>query len=142
MAPPLYFPRAFRDIRTRRGLLQKAVALELRVGPAVLCSIEKGMRPPMDDSVLAEAARLFRLTDIELAELCWAARHDRIVSALSNRGATDEEVELISAALFASHHLRSEQMDGLIYSMRRVGESAQRVASLTSPQGGLEVSMT
>ncbi|MDE2402683.1 MAG: helix-turn-helix transcriptional regulator [Burkholderiales bacterium] len=142
MARPLHFPNAFRAIRTRLGLLQKTVALELRVDPAVLCSIEKGARAPLDDTVLAEAARLFRLTNVELAELCWAARHDRMVSTLSNRGATDEEVELISAALFASHHLRSEQLDGLIYSMRRVGESAQLVSSLTSPQGGLEVSMT
>ena len=69
MARPLHFPSAFRDIRMRRGLLQKAVAVELRVDPAVLCSIEKGTRAPLDDQTLSEAARLFNLSETELDEL-------------------------------------------------------------------------
>lgn len=142
MAHPLHFPRAFREIRTRRGLLQKSVALELHVDPAVLCCIEKGTRAPLDDQALIEAARLFGLSEVELAELSWAARHDRFVSALCHRGATTPEVALISAALFASHHLRKDDLEGLINSVRRVGESAKVISSLTSPRGGSEVSMS
>jgi transcriptional regulator with XRE-family HTH domain len=142
MVTPLQFPRAFRDIRMRRGLMQKSVALELRVDPAVLCSIEKGTRAPLDEQTLSEAARLFSLSDTELSELCWAARHDRLVSGLSQRGATTHEMALISAALFASHHLRADDLEGLITSVKRVGESARMISSLTSPKGGLEVSMS
>lgn len=142
MARPLHFPSAFRDIRMRRGLLQKAVAVELRVDPAVLCSIEKGTRAPLDDQTLSEAARLFNLSEAELNELCWAARHDRLVSALCHKGATAGELALVSAALFASHHLRTDDLPGLINSVQRVGESARMISSLTSPKGGLEVSMS
>ncbi len=142
MARPLHFPSAFRDIRMRRGLLQKAVAVELRVDPAVLCSIEKGTRAPLDDQTLSEAARLFNLSEAELTELCWAARHDRLVSALCQKGATAGELALVSAALFASHHLRTDDLPGLINSVQRVGESARVISSLTSPKGGLEVSMS
>jgi transcriptional regulator with XRE-family HTH domain len=142
MSQALHFPRSFRRIRTVRGLLQKTVALQLDVDPGALCAVEKGTRGPFDHKLLAKAAKLLLLTEDEQAELSWAAHHDRLVGLLSNRGASPMEVELISASLHALHHLRAEQRAGLLASVRRIGESAQLVANLSSNVTELEVEMT
>jgi len=126
----------------RRGLLQKTVALELGLDTGVLCGIEKGVRGPLDSEVLTRAAQLFQFTDDEMAQLRWSAHHDRLIGLLVQRGATKEEVELISASLHAWHYLGSDQRTGLLANVRRIGESAQLVSALAKPQDVMEVAMT
>lgn len=134
----LRFPGAFRRMRIRRGLLQKSVAYQLRLDPGLLCAIEKGARSPFDQETLERAAELLELSKTEQAELSWTAHHDRLVGLLCNRGATPAEIELISASLLAWHHLQADQRDGLIRNVRRLGESAQFISTLSSPEGRLE----
>lgn len=142
MTSLLQFPKVFRQMRTRRGLMQKAVALELGLGAAVLCGIESGTRIPLDEAALRRAADLFKLSADELAEITWAAHHDRLITSLSNRGASDEEVLLISESLRAWHYLKSDQREGWLSNVKRVRESAHVVATLSSPTGGMEAQMT
>lgn len=142
MTSLLQFPKAFRQMRMRRGLMQKVVALELGLDAAVLCGIEKGTRIPLDETLLARAANLFQLSADEFADMTWAAHHDRLITGLTSKGASDEEILLISESLCAWHHLKSDQREGWLSTVKRLRESARAVATLSSPIGGMEAHMT
>jgi DNA-binding XRE family transcriptional regulator len=132
MARILHFPDTFRALRVRSGLMQKTAAQELNIDPVVLCSVENGTRAPLDADAIALAVDLFRCTDQEKADLSWAAHHDRLVRLLGNRGASVQEIELVSVRLTAWHHLHSDQRESLVASVRRIGESAKLVSTLSS----------
>ncbi len=142
MSSLLQFPKTFRRMRMRQGLMQKVVALELGLDAAVLCGIEKGTRGPLDEAELAKVAELFQLAGDELTELVWAAHHDRLITPLKSRGASEEEVMLISENLCAWHHLKKDQRAGWLSTVKRMRESARAVAALSSPAGGMEAQMT
>lgn len=130
----LRFPAALRQMRLRRGLLQKTIAYQLHLDPGQLCAVERGSRGPFDASTLERAADLLALSEAERQDLAWAAHHDRLVAQLGQRGACTEEIELISASLEAWHHLRAEERWGLIQSVRKFGESAKMLAALSTPR--------
>lgn len=142
MSSLLQFPKVFRQMRMRRGLMQKVVALELGLDAAVLCGIEKGTRVPLDEASMARAACLLQMSPDELAELTWAAHHDRLIAHISSKGASTEEVLLISENLCAWHHLKTDQREGWLSTVKRMRESAHAVAALSSPRGGMEAQMT
>jgi transcriptional regulator with XRE-family HTH domain len=129
----LRFPGALRRMRVRRGLLQKTIAHQLQLDPGQLCAVERGSRGPLDASTLKRAADLLELSEPERQELAWAAHHDRLVAQLGQRGASPEEIELVSASLEAWHHLRADQRCGLIQSVRKCSESAKLLAALSTP---------
>lgn len=129
-------------MRLQRGLLQKTIAHQLCLDPGQLCAVEKGSRGPLDGPTLERAADLLELSEAERQELAWAAHHDRLVAQLRQRGACMEEIELVSASLEAWHHLRAEQRWGLIQRMRKCGESAKLLATLSAPRAPSEGFMT
>ena len=129
----LRFPTVLRRLRDRRGLLQKTFAYQLHLDPAQLCAVERGSRRPLDEPTLERAADLLELSETERRELSWAAHHDRLVTMLGQRGASAEELELVSASLEAWHHLRAEERTGLIQSVRKCSESAKLLAALATP---------
>ena len=130
----LLFPKIFRAMRVRKGLMQKVAALELGIDTAVLCGTEKGTRGPASAEVLTKAGSLYQLTPEESASLQWAAHHDRLITPLVGNGASHEEVELISAALSVWHHLKVDQRHSWLSAVKRMDESARAVASLSIPQ--------
>ena len=137
----LLFPEALKRIRISRQLLQKSAAIVLGLDASILCGIEKGTRPPLDDSLLDKTARAFSLSDVEIAQLKWAARHDRLIGRLGERGATASEIGLLSASLVAWHHLGVDQRDGLLVKLQQIGQSARVLSSLANTQSLAEVSM-
>lgn len=134
----LRFPAALRQFRTQRGLMQKTVAYELRLDPALLCAAERGTRGPLDGETLAKAAELLQLSAVEFQELSWAAHHDRILGFVRNKGASSIEMKGISAMLLALHHLQADQRDGLIQYCDQVVQSARLVYGLSSPRNRVE----
>jgi len=95
----LLFPVALRKVRQDRGLLQKTVAISLGVSISCLCRIERGLRGPMDEQTIGRAADFLHLSEEELANLRWAAKHDRLISQLAQAGATSVELNLFTATL-------------------------------------------
>lgn len=143
MSSLLQFPKTFRRMRMRQGLMQKVVALELGLDAAVLCGIEKGTRGPLDEAGLAKVADLFQLRGNEIAELAWAARHDRAIARLTSRGEfSEEEALLISENLRAWHYLKKDQRENWLSTVKRISESAGAIAALSSPTSEMEAQMT
>ena len=138
----LLFPLLFTRLRKSRSVLQKSAAVDFGVDPTVLCGIEKGTRGPFDDEQIKRACEVFQLSDEEVAQLLWAAHHDRLVSHLANKGASQTEVTFVSTGLQALRHLQPHQISGLIASLQQINKSASLVASLGKTNPLLEVAMT
>jgi len=141
-ASPRQFPQALRAVRTRRGLLQKAVALDLGIDAAVLCATEKGARGPLSDDRLDLLAQRLSLTDEELYRLRWAARHDRLISQVEGSGASREEALLVSKTLTAWNHMEGTQRDGWLTHVARLADSAVMLRTALSPLPTAEDAMT
>jgi transcriptional regulator with XRE-family HTH domain len=133
------FPDALRQLRIHRGILQKTIAHHLHLDPGQLCAVEKGKRGPLDPGMLEQVAELLRLTTTEHHELAWSAHHDRLVILLSQRGASNQEVELVSASLEAYHHLQDSHRAALINSIRKYGDSAKLLSNLATVETSVEV---
>jgi hypothetical protein len=138
----LLFPSLFRKVRSSRGLLQKTVAIDLGLDPAVLCCVEKGTRAPFDSATLNRATAIYKFSDAESDLLAWAAHHDRLVGSLHQRGASNVEVEFFSNGLRALRHLQPEQVQGLLANLKEIDKSASLVASLRYSSNLLETNMT
>jgi hypothetical protein len=53
----------------------------------------------MDEQTIGRAADFLHLSEEELANLKWAAKHDRLISQLAQAGATSAELNLFTATL-------------------------------------------
>lgn len=138
----LLFPLLFTRLRKSRGVMQKTAAVDFGVDPTVLCAVEKGTRVPFDDEQIKRACEVFGLSDEEVAQLRWAAHHDRLIGHLANKGASETEVAFVSTGLHALRHLQPQQISGLMASLQQINKSASLVASLGKSNPLLEVAMT
>ena len=136
------FPQVLRAVRTRRGLLQKVVALELGIDAAVLCAIEKGARGPLGDDRLELLVERLSLAEGEAFALRWAARHDRVIGQLEAGGASSQETLLVSKALTAWNHMEGRQREGWLAQMARLADSAVLLRAAVEPANAMEAAMT
>ncbi|MEO3715505.1 helix-turn-helix domain-containing protein [Roseateles flavus] len=125
------FPAALKALRLRRGVQQKAFAIDLGIGAAFLCGIEKGTRAPLDDGLLEQAGRLLELNTDEQAQLRSLAHHDRLVHQMELRGASDDELQLISSALTAWHHMSPQQRTDWLANVRQLADNVVQVSAMT-----------
>jgi transcriptional regulator with XRE-family HTH domain len=109
----LKFPMLLRRIRAQHGFAQKAVALTLGIDQAQFCAIEKGRRPPFGDIALNQVSEAMKLSEQELKELQWAAKHDRLIRLTFDAALPMEDSCLVSSLLSASRLLDTTQRHGL-----------------------------
>lgn len=74
-----------RMLRGRRGMSQKALALEAGIDQSVLAAIEHGRRPPPKDEVLRRIVTALGLSEAELIELERGRLASRLVKALDGQ---------------------------------------------------------
>lgn len=135
------FPSALKSLRLRQGIQQKALAIDLGIGAAFLCGIEKGARSPLDDQLLMQVGRLLKLNADEQAQLRSLAHHDRLVHQMELSGASCDELQLISFALTALHHMSPQQRSDWLANVRRLAEHATQVNVMTRHQPEKESAM-
>lgn len=126
------FPATLRSMRMSRRKLQKSFAIELGIDAAVLCGVEKGTRGPLDDTLLGKASAALELNEQEDQRLRWSAHHDRLTIHLESRGASMEEIRLISSVLTAWHHMEATQRTGWLTNLHQVAESAVLLKAITN----------
>lgn len=127
----LKFPSLLLRVRAQIGVAQKAASVALGLNQAQLCGVEKGRRPPLDDEKIGRLRSEFHISEEDLADLKWAARHDRYLRALYEATATGEEARLMSSVLSASRLLDTSQREGLCDYLSSLQVSAEQMRGLS-----------
>lgn len=135
------FPATLRHLRLRRGMPQKAFALDLGITPTVLCGVEKGARVPLDDLQLTLASKILELNTDERELLQQAAHHDRLVHQMGLRGATKDELILMSSCLVAWQHMSPQQRTAWLANVQQLADRGEQFAQLARRFSDEEVPM-
>ena len=123
-------PTLLRGLRTDRQLSQKALAVSAAIDQSRLCAVEKGRSAPPDHQLLERLASALELTPGEQKKLIWAREHDKLIVELE-RSALAPAADTISQLLRATEFLSEEELAGLAFEIKSVGDSKRRLRALT-----------
>lgn len=123
-------PKLIRLARLRAGLSQKALALSVGVDQSFLCALEKGRRRVHARELLDAIAQTLGLAPRDRGELVWAWGHDRVVIEAQLAGLPETDQRLISAVLFAAHHLDRTELVGLERTIKSATRSKRELQAL------------
>jgi transcriptional regulator with XRE-family HTH domain len=115
--------------RRHSRITQKSAAFGAGLDPSYLCALERGRRLVPRPDVVSAICKGLNLSDIECAELNWAAAHDRVLIAVQSEGLISHAT-LVSAALRAAHYLEDRELAGLEQQIVRSIQSKQHLLDL------------
>lgn len=110
---PLLLPALLFAERQQRGLSQKSVAVTAELNQSTLCAFEKGRRLPPGPDVMSRLVSALGMGPEEAEYLSWAARHDQLMSHLSELRLQDAAM-LVSAAVRSARLLAPDEATGLL----------------------------
>lgn len=129
------FPALLRRLRLENQLSQKTLAVVASVDQSRLCAIEKGRSGAPDDELLQRLGQALELTPGEQQDLIWAREHDKLIVELA-RSTLARAADAVSQLLHSTEFLNNEELAGLTFEIKSVGDYKRRLRALTrAPHG-------